>query len=386
MKRLIIVKILVVLALLVLMITFWAFDLGRFLTLDNLKASREALGQYYQARPIFVIVIYCTVYVVATAVSLPGATILTIAGGAIFGLWIGTLIVSFASTLGATAAFLVSRFLLHDFVQKRFGDKMASFSDGVKRDGAFYLFTLRLVPVFPFFLINLVMGLTAISIRTFFIVSQLGMLAGTFAYVNAGTRLSQIDSLKGILSLEVLSAFAFIGILPLISKFMLEYFRSTKTLRGFRRPKTFDYNVVVIGAGSAGLVSSYIASAVKAKVALIEKHKMGGDCLNTGCVPSKALIRSAKIVSNIRHATNFGLNDMKPEFDFATVMERVQRIVKTVAPHDSTERYTKLGVECLQGNAKIISPYEVKVGDRTFTTEILLWRQAPGPWCHPSQD
>ncbi|HAZ14687.1 MAG: pyridine nucleotide-disulfide oxidoreductase [Bdellovibrionales bacterium GWA2_49_15] len=383
MQRSLIFKIITFALLVTLIALFWVFRLDRFFTLDNLKISREALRQYYQIRPVFVIASYFTVYVVSTALSLPGATILTLAGGAIFGLWTGTLIVSIASTLGATAAFLMSRFLLHDFVQKRFADKLASFNAGVKKDGVFYLFSLRLVPVFPFFLINLVMGLTAIPVKTFFFISQLGMLAGTFAYVNAGTRLSKIDSLKGILSFEVLSAFAFIGILPLLSKFMIDFYRSQKVLRHFQRPKIFEYNVVVIGAGSAGLVASYFASAVKAKVALVEKHRMGGDCLNTGCVPSKALIRSAKIVSNIRHATDFGLNEIKPEFDFARIMERVQRVVRTVAPHDSTERYSKLGVECFQGDAKIISPYEVKVGEEILTARNIIVATGASPLVPP---
>ena len=364
-------------------VAFWAFDLGRFLTLEQLKASRETLAQLYQEHPFKLVAGYAAIYILSTALSLPGAAILTLAGGAIFGFWVGTLMVSFASTIGATAAFLVSRFLLKDFVQEKFGDKLKAINEGVRKEGAFYLFTLRLVPIFPFFLINLVMGLTPIRTATFFVVSQIGMLAGTAAYVNAGTQLAQIESLKGILSIEILSAFAIIGILPLISKIGISFFRSKRVLRQFKRPRSFDYNIVVIGGGSAGLVSSYIAAAVKAKVALIEKHKMGGDCLNTGCVPSKALIRSAKILSYVRRAKEFGLKEMNPEFDFSEVMERVQRVIRNVEPHDSIERYSSLGVDCIQGEAKILSPYEVRVGDRTVTARNIIVATGAGPLVPP---
>ncbi|MEK6704982.1 MAG: dihydrolipoyl dehydrogenase [Bdellovibrionota bacterium] len=383
MKNRVLTKILVVMALAVAVLAFWIFDLGNSLTLENLKASREVLERYYHQHPVALIFGYIAVYVVSTALSLPGAMILTLAGGAVFGFWLGTALVSFASTMGATAAFLVSRFLLRDFVQSRFGEKLSAVNDGIQKEGAFYLFTLRLVPLFPFFLINLVMGLTPIRVTTFFVVSQIGMLAGTAAYVNAGTKLSQIESLRGILSFELLSAFAVIGILPLLSKFGIQFHRSRKALRRFRRPKKFDYNVVVIGGGSAGLVSAYIAAAVKAKVALIEKHKMGGDCLNTGCVPSKALIRSAKILSYIRRAPEFGLDRTEVRFDFANVMERVQRVIGKVEPHDSTERYSKLGVDCIQGAAKIVSPFEIEVNAKRVTTKNIIVATGARPLVPP---
>ena len=283
-------RVAIVIGVAVLIFLYNWFGLSQYLSLSFLKEKQQLLNDYYASNPLLVSAAYVISYVLVAALSLPGATIMTLAGGAIFGLTYGLILVSFSSTIGATLAFLASRYLLRDYVQEKFKDKLQSINDGVKRDGNFYLFTLRLVPLFPFFLINLVMGLTPISAISFFFVSQIGMLAGTAVYVNAGTQLAQIESLKGILSLELLLSFALIGVLPLISKSIIDYFKSRKYLRKYTKPKKFDYNVIAIGAGSAGLVTSYIAAAVKAKVALIEKHKMGGDCLNYGCVPSKAMI------------------------------------------------------------------------------------------------
>lgn len=359
------------------------FDLGQYLSLENLKNHQEALNDYYLDNKALVAFAYIAIYIITTALSLPGAAILTLAGGAIFGLVFGTVLVSFASTIGATLAFLVARFFLRDFVQSKFKDKLKKINEGVQKEGAFYLFTLRLIPIFPFFLINLVMGLTPIKTITYFLVSQVGMLPGTIVYVNAGTQLAQIDSLSGILSPALLFSFALIGVLPLLSKWTVGYFRARKYLRRFKKPKKFDYNMVVIGGGSAGLVSAYIAAAVKAKVVLIEKHKMGGDCLNTGCVPSKALIRSAKILNYFRRAEEFGLEKTEPRFEFSKVMDRVQKVIKEIEPHDSVERYEGLGVECISGQAKIKSPYEVEVNGKTLTTKNIVVATGAAPMVPP---
>jgi dihydrolipoamide dehydrogenase len=365
-------KVVVVAGLALLVAAFFKYDLGRYLTLDYLKSQQGAFQAYYEANRVPTIAAYMAVYIVSVALSLPGATILTLAGGALFGFGMGLLLVSFASTIGATLAFLVSRFLLRDAVQARFKDKLAPINEGVQKDGAFYLFSLRLIPAFPFFVINLVMGLTPLSVAKFFFVSQLGMLPGTAVYVNAGTQLGQITSLKGIASPGILLSFVLLGLFPFLVKTILGYFKSRKYLARYKKPRSFDYNVVVIGAGSGGLVSAYIAAAVKAKVALIEKHKMGGDCLNTGCVPSKALIKSAKVLSYIRRHKEFGLKSASAEFEFAEVMERVQRVIKQVEPHDSVERYSGLGVECISGTAKILTPYEVEVNGRKLTTKNII--------------
>lgn len=345
----------------------------QYLTLDYLKSQKDALEAYYSNHPISTVAIYFVVYVVTTALSIPGATILTLAGGAVFKFGLGLLIVSFASTLGAACAFLVSRYLLRDFVQTKYRDRLAKINDEIRNEGAFYLFALRLAPVVPFFVINLVMGLTPIKTWTFFWVSQLGMLLGTVVYVNAGTQLARISSLREILSPGVFLSFAALGILPVVAKKLLSALRKRKSVRKYAAPKRTDYNLVVIGAGSGGLVSAYIAAAVKAKVALIERNHMGGDCLNTGCVPSKALIRSAKILSYAKRAREFGFRHATVDFDFAEVMDRVQRVIGKIALHDSVERYTGLGVECIAGEAKILSPYCVEInGNRKLTTRNII--------------
>ena len=295
-------KFLLILALAVLVGAFFVFDLGRFFSLDAIKSQQAVIEAYRSAQPALTAGVFFMVYVAVTGLSLPGAAIMTLAGGAVFGLLWGTLLVSFASTLGATLAFLVSRFMLRDWVQGKFGDKLKAINAGIEREGGFYLFTLRLIPIFPFFVINLVMGLTPIRTWTFYWVSQIGMLAGTVVYVNAGTQLAQIDSLKGIVSPELLASFALLGVFPLIANRIVTVLKRRRVYAKWRKPARFDRNLVVIGAGSAGLVTAYIAAAVKAKVTLIEKHQMGGDCLNTGCVPSKALIRSAKVARQIRKA------------------------------------------------------------------------------------
>ncbi|MGH8654933.1 MAG: FAD-dependent oxidoreductase [Gammaproteobacteria bacterium] len=376
-------KLLLLLSVALLLVGFFAFDLGQYLSLAFFKAQQARIDAYYQAQPLRMVGIYFVLYVAVTGLSLPGAAIMTLAAGAIFDLFWGTVIVSFASTIGATLAFLASRFLLRDAMQARFRDKLKAINAGIEKDGAFYLFVLRLVPAFPFFVINLVMGLTSIKTATFYWVSQLGMLAGTLVYVNAGTQIASIDSAAGILSPGLIASFVLLGLFPLLAKRLAEYAKARKALRRFPRPKRFDRNLVVIGAGSAGLVAAYIASAVKARVTLIEKHKMGGDCLNTGCVPSKALLRSAKFLSHIKRAKEFGVRSAQADFDFAEIMQRVQRIVRTVEPHDSSERYTSLGVECIQGEARIISPYTVQVNGRTLTTRGIVIAAGGRPFAPP---
>ncbi len=374
----------VVLLLIVLLVAaFFIFDLGQFLTLDYLKSSQRAFDLYYAEHGLLTIGIYFCLYVAVTALSLPGAAIMTLAGGALFGFWTAVIVVSFASSIGATLAFLVSRFLLRDWVQSKFGDKLAAINAGVDREGSFYLFSLRLVPLFPFFVINLVMGLTPLRTGLFYLVSQVGMLPGTAVYVNAGTQLGQIESASGILSPGLLISFILLGLFPLIAKKVLDVVKVRKVLARYDKPKSFGYNLVVIGAGAGGLVSSYIAAAVKAKVALIEKNRMGGDCLNTGCVPSKALIRTTKILSYGRRAEEFGLRNGEADFNFTEVMERVQRVIKKVEPHDSVERYTQLGVDCIQGEARVTSPYTVEVDGRILTTRSIILATGATPFVPP---
>jgi len=366
---------------------FW-LGLDRYLTLT---AVQDRLGDFEairQASPIATALGFFGLYVLATALSLPGPVILTLAAGALLGLAGGTLMVSFASSLGATLAFLASRYLLRDSVQARFGDRLKAINDGMAKDGALYLFTLRLIPVFPFFLVNLLMGLTPIRTGTYYWVSQLGMLAGTLVYVNAGTQLAQLSSLSGILSPGVLLSFILLGVFPMIAKAALGLLQRRRVYAKWQRPKTFDRNLVVIGGGAAGLVTSYIAATVKAKVTLVEAHKMGGDCLNYGCVPSKALIKSAKLAHQMRHADHYGLEAATPAFSFRQVMARVHRVISEIAPHDSVERYTGLGVEVLQGRAKIVDPWTVEVtlndgGIQRLTTRSIVIAAGARPFVPP---
>jgi pyruvate/2-oxoglutarate dehydrogenase complex dihydrolipoamide dehydrogenase (E3) component/uncharacterized membrane protein YdjX (TVP38/TMEM64 family) len=355
---------------------FFYSDLQQLLTLDALKARHQALLDYTNAHPVKATAFYALIYIAITALSLPGAALLTIAGGAIFGLLWGTLIVSFASTIGATLAFLAARFLFRDLVKARFADRVKAVDEGVARDGAYYLFTLRLVPIFPFFVINLVMGLTAITTRTFYWISQLGMLPGTAVYINAGTQLARIDTLSGIFSPALIGSFALLGFFPLLARKTVSAIQANKIYKKWTKPEKFDTNLVVIGAGAAGLVAAYVAAAVKAKVTLVEKHKMGGECLNTGCMPSKAFIRSTKLLAQFHSAAEFGLSGIKADFDFAGIMERVQRVIEAVAPHDSAQRYRELGVEVIEGTARIVSPWAVEVtagqGSRTLTTRSII--------------
>ncbi|MGJ0517150.1 MAG: TVP38/TMEM64 family protein [Methylomicrobium sp.] len=201
---------------------FFLFDIDQWLTLERFKAEYARLIGYRDAHPLLITLAYAGIYIAVTGLSLPGATVLTLAGGALFGLVGGTLIVSFASSIGATLAFLAARFLFRDTVKSRFGDRLAAIDAGLAKDGPYYLFTLRLVPLFPFFVINLLMGLTAIKTLTFYWVSQLGMLAGTVVYVNAGTQLAKIDSLSGILSPPLVGAFVLLGLFPLFAKKIVE--------------------------------------------------------------------------------------------------------------------------------------------------------------------
>jgi pyruvate/2-oxoglutarate dehydrogenase complex dihydrolipoamide dehydrogenase (E3) component/uncharacterized membrane protein YdjX (TVP38/TMEM64 family) len=344
-----------------LIVAFFALDLDRFFSLAYLQAQRSALIDYRDAQPLLVTAAFFGLYVLVTALSIPGAAVLTLAAGAIFGLVWGTLLVSFASTAGATGAFLFARYLFRGGIERRYGERLKAINAGIARDGAFYLFTLRLVPVFPFFLINLLLGLTQMRVWTFFWVSQLGMLAGTVVYVNAGTQLAQLSSLKGILSPGLLGAFVLLGIFPLIARKLVDWVKARRVYAPYRRPARFDRNLIVIGGGSAGLVSAYIAAAVKAKVTLIEQHRMGGDCLNTGCVPSKALIRSAKFASHLRRAGEFGFENVSGTPDFAKVMDRVHAVIRDIEPHDSVERYTQLGVDVVEGSARLVDPWTVEI-------------------------
>ncbi len=378
------IKKLILLAILAILVSaYFLSDAHQYLNLDSFKHSQAQISQFQTQQPLLSALLYFALYVLVVSLSLPGAALMTLIGGALFGLLWGTVIISFASTIGATLAFLVARFLLRDSIDKRFGDRLKTLNQGIARDGAFYLFTLRLIPIFPFFLINLLMGLTPIKTRVFFLVSQIGMLPGTLVYVNAGTEIGKLESLSGILSPGLILSFALLGLFPLLAKKSIAILQAQRIYKGHKKPVQFDRNIIVIGAGSAGLVSAYIAAAVNAKVTLIEKHRMGGDCLNTGCVPSKALLRSAKYLSHIQRAKEFGMTSASVEYEFAAVMQRVQAVIKKIEPHDSIQRYTELGVECLTGEARITSPWTVEVNGKTLSSRNIIIATGARPFIPP---
>lgn len=376
-------KILLIGGAVALLILAYVFDVGSLLTLDNIKAQQAKIDALYQANPVGIAGSFFVIYVLVAALSIPGAVFLTILAGAIFGLPIGLLLASFASSIGATLAFLVSRYVLRSTVESKFGDKLHMINNSVEKEGAFYLFTMRLVPIFPFFLVNLVMGLTKIKTGVFYIVSQVGMLLGTFVFVNAGTQLAGINSVNEILSPKLILSFALLGIFPIIAKKIIEFVKARKVYEDYEKPERFDRDIVVLGGGSGGLVTSYIAAVVKSEVTLIEKHQMGGDCLNTGCVPSKALIKSAKLKHSIDNAAKYGMANASADVDFQAAMQRVHGVIKEIEPHDSPERYRNLGVDVILGEGRIIDPWRVEVNGQTLTTRNIVVATGARPFVPP---
>lgn len=365
-------KIVLALVVAVLILAWFLLDMQAYFTLEYFQTQRDRLLAYREQHFWLSSLLYFMMYVVVAALSLPAAAIITLVGGAIFGFWWGLVLVSFASTIGATLAFLLARSIMRDWVQQRFGSQLAPINAGVARDGVFYLFTLRLVPLFPFFMVNMLMGLTPISTFAFYWVSQAGMLFGTALYVNVGAQLGIATSLPGVFSIGVIRAIIVLALFPWLAKALLGWMRTRRQLRNFSKPRHFDTNLVVIGGGSAGLVTSWIAALVKAKVTLVEQHRMGGDCLNTGCVPSKALLRSAGVSHLIARAREFGIDVSAAHVDFAGVMQRIRAIIRAIEPHDSIERYQALGVDCIEGRAVITSPWTVVVNGKEIVTRNIV--------------
>lgn len=349
-----------------------SYDVKTYLSFDYLSSHLDELQIKVAAAPVLSAVIYFFVYVLLIAVSFPGATIITLAGGALFGFTKGMALVSVASTLGATVAFWGTRFLFQEFVRSKWHKNYEQIQKKIDQEGAFYLFALRLNPIFPFFIINLVMGLTPMRTWTYFWVSFIGMLPGAAVYVNAGIEIGKLQSAKDIMTWSFLLSMALLGLAPFFLRRLLQALDRRRKLKSYKRPKKYDYNVIVIGGGAAGLVSAELASSFQGKVALIEKNHMGGDCLNTGCVPSKALIRSAKLMHEMKNSQKWGIFSSSARVDFLQVMERVKKIIQQIEPQDSVERFTQLGVDCHRGQAFIQSPFEVRVGDNTLTTKSII--------------
>ncbi len=374
-------KLLVILAIIIAIGTVFWFDLEQYLTLESFRARQEIIHAYVSVNPLKSLGIFFVLYVVIAL--LPLAAIMTLSAGAIFGLGKGIVVVVLASGVSAVLAFLLSRYLFRSAVETRFSGITQAINKGIHKDGPYYLFTLRLIPIFSFVAISFAMGITKFRTWTFYWVSVLGMLPATFIYVNAGTQLSQIKTTKDILSPELLGSFVLLGLFPLIIKKVLSVVADRRRRKHYPKPKNYDTNIVVIGAGSAGLVSAYIAAASKAHVILVEQHRMGGDCLNTGCVPSKALIRSSRIASYLRRADEFGLGQHPVNVDFPKVMQRVRDVIARIEPHDSIERYSKLGVECITDKATITSPYCVEVPGRRISTRNIIIASGARPAIPP---
>jgi len=381
-KKILLILFIVAIGAMLLLLSEQSIDLARIQT-----AIAEIKQWRLHNAELFVGLFFAT-YVIITATSLPIAVWMTLAAGALFGLWWGTLLVSFASSIGATVAFLSSRYFLRDWVTSKLGSRAQAIDAGLAKDGDFYLFSLRLIPILPFFVVNLLMGLTTMKSWRFYWVSQLGMLAGTIVYVNAGTQLSQLNSLSDITSPELVISFVALALLPWLTRRVLAFYQRRKAYAKWVKPKHFDRNVIIIGAGAAGLVSAYISAVVRAKVTLVEARNMGGDCLNYGCVPSKALIKSAKVAHQIKHADHYGLQASNPTFSFSKVMERIHQVIATIAPHDSIERYQSLGVEVLQGHAKLVTPWCLEVthadGSSTqLTSRSIIIATGAAPFVPP---
>ncbi len=349
---------------------------------ERLRALRDSLAAWRDAHPLALPIGFFVTYVVVTALSLPFAVWLTLLGAALLGFWQGLVLISFASSIGALLAFLVARYLMRDWVRGRLGPRLAKIEKGAARDGEFYLFSLRLIPVVPFFVINLAFGLTWMKAWKFYAVSQLGMLPGTAVYVAAGAQLGDLNSLPGIVSPGLLGAFAALAVFPWVARAALRVWARKRAYRGYERPAKFDRNLIVIGAGAAGLVASYVAAQAKAKVTLVQEGPMGGDCLNFGCVPSKALIASARAAGVARGSEALGVR-ADVSVDWPVVTQRISEVIAQIEPNDSVERYEGLGVEVIEGHARLEDPWTVRVGDERLTARGVVLATGAAPVIPP---
>lgn len=356
--------------------------------LEWIRSPPPEWRAFLAEHPYSLMAAYFFGYIAYTALALPGAIVLTLGAGAFFGLGYGTLLVSFASAIGASLSFLIARYWLRDAVKARFAARLRAVDAGIARDGPFYLLTLRLLPLVPFLAVNLAMGLTSMPVRQFYAISQVGMLPATLLYVNAGTRIAEIRDPGDILSLPLLLSFAALAVLPWLARAGLNWLKSRRLYGRFTKPRRFDRNLIVVGAGASGLVAAYIAAITRAKVTLVEAGLMGGDCLNYGCVPSKALIRAGRAAHDVAQAGRFGIKARQEGIDFPALMARINAVIGQIAPHDSVERFTGLGVEARQGHARLIDPWTVEITGKDaqptrLTSKAIVIAAGAAPFVPP---
>ena len=338
-------------------------------SLARLQMQYHDLQAWYVQSPWTARALFFGLYLILASAAVPGIVVLTLAGGAIFGFAWGLVLVSFASTLGATLTLVTVRHVLPQTIASAMGPRVQALlrnvTKGLEREGVFFLLSLRLIPLIPFGLINVVMAFTRMPIGRFYLVSQLGMLPTTILYLQAAAQLAALHAASDVLAPELMLVLLGLGlaiaVLPFIAKRVLHWIALRKKLSAWKRPRRFDYNLIVIGGGAAGLVSAYVAAHAQTRVALIEAAEMGGDCLNRGCVPSKALIQSARVAHQLHQAAQFGLQAGPLNVDLAAVMHRLRAVIAAIAPHDSVQRYQGLGVDVFQAQAYILDPWTVEL-------------------------
>lgn len=371
-------RIFIILAFIVAGVCFFWFDLGEYLTLENIQSRSGALRDQVQAHPWWAGTIFFTAYVALTVLSFPGTVILTLLAGALFGLMGGTLLVSFASNVGALIAMLISRFLLRDWVQRRFAKQIASINRGLERDGSFYLFSLRLIPLIPFVLLNPALGLTRVSVWTFWWTTQAGMLPGNAIYVNAGRQLAKLQSVSDILSPSMIGTLILLAVFPLAATRLMTHYKARKAFRGWQKPKHFEQNLVVVGAGSGGLAAARIAASMKARVALIEHGRLGGAALHSGSVPARILMKAANTAHSLRQSEALGGDTHA--IDFAQVMKQVRHTLGEAQDRVTADAYRTMGVEVIAGEGRLTSPWTVQVGERSISTRSIVLATGSKPF------
>lgn len=362
---------LIVLSFVVIGIAFFWFDLDKYLTLEMIQSRSGALRDQVHAHPWWAAGVFFTVYAGLTVMSFPGTVVLTLLAGALFGLVEGTILVSFASNIGALIAMLISRFLLQDWVQRRFAAQISSINRGLERDGSFYLFTLRLIPLVPFVLLNPALGLTRVGFWTFWWTTQLGMLPGNLIYVNAGRQLARVREISDILTPSMIGTLVLLAVFPLIATRLLTFYKGRKVYRGWEKPTMFEHNIAVIGAGNGGLAAARAAASMKANVALIERGQLGGAALQSGSVPARALMQAANLSHGLQHSSALGRR-LQPQVDFAHVMQQVRRTLDDAHSALATDIRKETAVTLIDGEAQLTSPWTVTVDGRTITSRAFV--------------